>query len=419
MKGKVYIEYENGNIELVGNVDNDDYVRIVKGRSLKEKVQFAKNDKLKDYFTVNGGFINFYYGDWIDKLDPHDLFRFLYLATNMDYDRSNGNLIKHGKNNRIESMNKKDIKQVMNMTSSTFTRFMSCMMTNDLIIHENEKYYINSEYVNKGKARKDEHTRVFVKSVRYLYENTEPREHKTIGRLYQLGKYTNKKYNIICTNPDEKDIEKIVPISLSGICEILNAYNDKKTCSLFYHKLNNYVLTGEYDSRLFKKLNINNKALKDKLIVNPKLFYSGGSINSINLILDYLNVDNYEKFNLDIANMTVVNKKSKGEEKIEQYLNSKSIEYIPQKKFIDLVSDKDKLLPYDFYLVNKNIIIEFDGKQHDEYIPYFHKTKKAFEESVKRDKLKDKYAKDNRIKLIRIKEFDYENIESILDNELN
>lgn len=419
MKGKVYIEYENGKIELLGNVDENDYVRIIKGKSTKERLQFAKNDKLKDYFTVNGGFINFYYGDWVNIIEPHDLFRFLYLATNMDYDRSKGALIKHGRRNKIEYLTRTDIKNLMNMSDSTFSRFMNTMINNNLIINEDGVYLINNHYVNKGKARIEDHTRVFIKSIKYLYKNIDAREHKILGRLYQLAKYTHKKYNILCMNTEEQDINKIDAISLSDVCKILKSYNDKKNSSLFYNKLNGYTIIGEYDTNLFKKLNTDNKKLKNKLIINPKLFYSGGSIDGINLILDYMDVNNHSEFNLDLEKKVVINKKSKGEEKIEQYLNNKNIEYIPQKKFIDLVSDKDKLLPYDFYLVNKNIIIEFDGKQHDEYIPYFHKTKKAFEELVKRDKLKDKYAKDNGIKLIRIKEFDYENIEKILDNELN
>lgn len=419
MKGKVYIEYDNGTTEVIGNVDENDYVRIIKGRSLKEKVQFAKNDKLKDFFKVNGGFINLYYGEWMKDIDPQQFFRVLYLATYMDYDERDGALVKHGRNNKIEYLTRTEIKDMLNLSPSTIKIFLSYTKEHDLITSKDKKYYINSKYMNKGKSRKEGSTRIFTKTIRSLYEKSDSREHKRLGRLYKLAGFTNKKYNILCTNIDETDIDKIKPIDMSDVCEITGLAVDKKSRHQIYHRISQFTLDGEVETDLLKRIKTDNPLLKNKLLINPKLFYAGGSINSIKLILKYMDINNSEKLDLETAELSTIEKKSKGEEKIEQYLKDNNIEYIPQKKFIDLVSDKDKLLPYDFYLVNRNIIIEFDGKQHDEYIPYFHKSKKAFEELVKRDKLKNKYATDNGIKLIRIKEHDYDNIEDILNKELN
>lgn len=100
---------------------------------------------------------------------------------------------------------------------------------------------------------------------------------------------------------------------------------------------------------------------------------------------------------------------SKGEQKVEQYLKNNNIEYNKQYIFKDC---KDKLyLPFDFYLPNHNICIEYDGEQHVR--PAF--GEKAFYKTVLHDGMKNNYCKWNNINLIRIPHTDFDNIEIILD----
>ncbi len=100
---------------------------------------------------------------------------------------------------------------------------------------------------------------------------------------------------------------------------------------------------------------------------------------------------------------------SKGEDRVEKYLQSNSIEYIRQYKF-DECKNKKKL-PFDFYLPDINLAIEYDGEQH--FNPVF--GDEAFIRTQFNDNIKNKFCDDNNIKLIRIK-YD-QNIEKKL-NEL-
>lgn len=91
--------------------------------------------------------------------------------------------------------------------------------------------------------------------------------------------------------------------------------------------------------------------------------------------------------------------KSVGEQHIEKILKENNIKYCCQKKFSDLIY-KSYLL-YDFAILDdfNNVIrlIEFDGKQHID------KTNKWYSESgAIRDLIKNQYALDNNIPLIRI-----------------
>ncbi len=90
--------------------------------------------------------------------------------------------------------------------------------------------------------------------------------------------------------------------------------------------------------------------------------------------------------------------------KIYDYLTSQNISFIQEYGFDDCRGDT-RLLPFDFYLPDLNILIEYDGRQHYEYIPnWFHKKGYwQFERQQRYDEIKNQYCRDNNIDLLRIR----------------
>jgi hypothetical protein len=107
---------------------------------------------------------------------------------------------------------------------------------------------------------------------------------------------------------------------------------------------------------------------------------------------------------------------SKGEQKINKYLTDNNIEFVSQKTFKYLTGIGNGNLSYDFYLPQYNLLIEYQGKQHEKFIKGFHQSKLDFEIQKEHDRRKKKYAKDNNIELLEIWYYNYENIEEILNN---
>jgi hypothetical protein len=56
----------------------------------------------------------------------------------------------------------------------------------------------------------------------------------------------------------------------------------------------------------------------------------------------------------------------------------------------------------DCYNPELKLAVEYSGKQHYEYVPYFHKNKEAFLNQKYRDELKRRMCKDNMITLIEV-----------------
>ena len=67
-----------------------------------------------------------------------------------------------------------------------------------------------------------------------------------------------------------------------------------------------------------------------------------------------------------------------------------------------MIGDNNTPLRYDFFLPEFNVLIEFDGEQHFRYNSIFYKDKESFEEQQHRDLIKNNFAKENHIVLIRI-----------------
>jgi hypothetical protein len=95
-------------------------------------------------------------------------------------------------------------------------------------------------------------------------------------------------------------------------------------------------------------------------------------------------------------------KSSKGEARIRLFLEQNNIKFIPQKMFKHCRSKSGYMMPFDFYLPEYNLCIEFQGQQH--YIPV-----KIWggEEKLKyiqeHDKIKKDFCFDNDITLLKIK----------------
>jgi len=92
--------------------------------------------------------------------------------------------------------------------------------------------------------------------------------------------------------------------------------------------------------------------------------------------------------------------KSIGELKIKLLLEKNNIKYEVQKTFNNCRNIN--VLPFDFYLPENNLCIEFDGLQHFKPIEFFGGLK-TFKKLKINDKIKTDYCKNNDIKLIRIR----------------
>jgi len=91
---------------------------------------------------------------------------------------------------------------------------------------------------------------------------------------------------------------------------------------------------------------------------------------------------------------------SKGEKQIKQHLRNEEVNFISQYRFNDCRNELP--LPFDFYLPELNICIEYDGIQHYKPVKRFGGIA-GHMQTLHNDNIKTNYCENMGIKLIRIK----------------
>lgn len=114
---------------------------------------------------------------------------------------------------------------------------------------------------------------------------------------------------------------------------------------------------------------------------------------------------------------------SMGERKIYKTLSNMNVkDIVTQKTFDDLFGIGNGFLRYDFYLPDYNLLIEYQGEQHERPIRFNGESQEVADEKFKRQKEHDmrkrEYAKLHNIKLLEIWYWEYDNIEEILNKNI-
>ena len=89
---------------------------------------------------------------------------------------------------------------------------------------------------------------------------------------------------------------------------------------------------------------------------------------------------------------------SLGEKKIEKYLSELNIRFIKQKRFFFI--KRKRTLPFDFYLPDYNLVIEFQGRQHYEDVEFY---RNSYQFTSETDIIKKKTCEANEIFYLDIK----------------
>lgn len=231
--------------------------------------------------------------------------------------------------------------------------------------------------------------------------------------------YDECKYYIKSNFPEIKNKECWIKFNKERL-----PLNIPKRPDYFYKKTNDWM---GWDLFLGSELSPRNKGREFLSFQEAKIFLSKLKFKDRYEFSNYLNLNNinfipkrpdyfykddwigYIDF-LGCAN----NRESIGERLIKSYLDENKIKYEKEKYFESCKSLKK--LPFDFYLPENNICIEYDGEFHYKSIDHMGGDERLSKQK-RNDDIKDKWCIENGIKLIRISYLKKNKINKIL-NEL-
>lgn len=210
-----------------------------------------------------------------------------------------------------------------------------------------------------------------------------------------MGRYINSKTNIACRCKKDGYVWNGIPAALlAGRRCMMCAGKIKKTQESFTEELHK---------------------------INPNITIIGKYINYETKILCKCNIDGNEWYasphNLLKYKGCPYCRRSQGERMVENYLRLHNINFERQMKFPNLRGIGNRLLSYDIYVKDLNLLIEVQGRQHRMSVDYFG-GEESFAIQQEHDKRKREYAKSRGISLLEIWYDDLDNINEILESRL-
>ncbi len=232
---------------------------------------FAKRDKP---FTRKNMVVN-------NEIDYPSLARLFYMLTYMSYDK----VLLTDKGAHI---NKKILFDIMKFHRDTFNKWFA-MMESSGIIQEVEfddgsktsakKSYlvISSDCYVKGeiKGTKDSYMKMFLNTIREIYESNIGKNMTTIGMVYTIIPYINTEFNTLCHNVNCKDKNDLNLITAG---ELANLFGYEGNIGRMEKMLSKIKLSNGEPMLLFIT---DGDRVNDKVLVNDLIMYSGNDRDSI------------------------------------------------------------------------------------------------------------------------------------------
>lgn len=291
----VAIDKDTGEVlsnALLGS--NEELILDTKKKLTDKQKGFLKNrNEFKTLSNHLGGYVHMIYckNDILFNrinIDKANISRIIYLATYLDYNnRNEGQLVIKKHNNKIVPMDRITVKSVLKLNDSTFKRFLKDMKENNLLYETDKKFFINTEYFNKGNInglpKDSSYCRLFISTIQDLYDISKTSKHKVLANVFQLIPYIHYSSNIICHNPNCNE-DEICSMSLEEIGKLLNISDDKGNLSKFKRELESFIINIDgRDCRIFKHVRLTDGNF---FVVNPYVIYSGDNVEQLRSIMD-------------------------------------------------------------------------------------------------------------------------------------
>ena len=274
---------EHGNIissDVIGENDNIRFIKPAKEGSKKYK---KNDDNISRMSDELGGFYFMLYFEnkelFDGRINEKQISRLIYLATYLDYD--NNRLVeRRGRSN--EPLFEKDIKEKLKLDKRVYKEFIEEVVSKNLLTFQDDGIYLSERFFCKGKCPKDgrKFSRVYISTVRQLYTQVNPKQHKTLSHLFKLLPFCDFEYNIITKHPNQEDSLKY-RMTREQVAELLNVKGETyKTLEKNFEDLVITVHGEEYYVMCSVIIKCGGQK-KSFYAINPLLFNSGNEVDKL------------------------------------------------------------------------------------------------------------------------------------------
>lgn len=277
---KFIVDEESGEIEYLTIEEYANYKHSKENhlKGVGDNTYYKSKQEFYKYIDEECGNFYFNYYNNNECANQYD-FRFIYLCTFMNYENR---LIFGNSKGESKLMKKKDLFEVLKLSKVETYKTIDYFEGNNLLTISDKVIEINDSKCIRGKieGNKKAVVRMFDNTIKYLYETSNPKEHKKLALLIKILPYIHFGLNVVCKNPSETENKLIEPFSLTELAKELNYSTTQK----LKKGLMDVKVNGEYVIMIAKIAN------KDMIVVNPKIYYKGNNLKEMKGIIALFDV---------------------------------------------------------------------------------------------------------------------------------
>lgn len=283
--GEIIKEY--GYSEIFEKGERELIKKIVTDKMAAEEKDYLMRKEAEKY----GQFIWGIYkpcDKYIHTEKPSYLTRLIFLATFLSYD----GVLRYDNNVPIGT---KLLKKELGLSEREYYNFISEMKESKIMYERESLWYINPQLFAKGKLPKSAikqsrdsdlyHIRLYCNAIRTIYKQATVRSHKTLSHIFQIIPFVNRKYNIVCWNPYETNLELIKTMTLGEYCDLIG-YNRSNATKLYRTLFDPVFDIGDGEKKSIIRYVAGKGLKKDtySIFINPRVYYAGDEWEKVEVL---------------------------------------------------------------------------------------------------------------------------------------
>ncbi len=259
-----------------GEYLGDKYVHDLVPRRTAGQYKVIESKRILDEHEVeNGGFVFTFFkqsrmiSERFPTLNNSDIARLMYLGT---YIAWNTGRIQYD-NGRV--IDREGFEKLMGLSTKRSRELFKRYVEAEILTERDDCIFMNPTVFYRGNVKTIspavsdmQHTRLFKKTIRDLYEKTNGRTVGQLALVYSVMPFLNFETNTICFNPDETDLDRLRPMGLEKLAVLLGYANAGKLKTA----LNRVQIDGQVVFNFYE----NPRDRREKRItVNPRTIFAG------------------------------------------------------------------------------------------------------------------------------------------------
>lgn len=219
-------------------------------------------------------------------LSPQTLARLVFLETYAGYtdksDRKRNRLMLTQKT----PMKRENLQKILGLSKTKVCEFWNEVSPAYIMEDADGYLYSNADVFVRGALKRREYTayqRFYRNGIRSIYNSVKSTQHRYLGYVYQMLRFINVEYNVLCINPDETDKEKVQPMTVREFCneigfDISNWHRLEKV-------YRNLRFTADDTPVKFCAFVTDGGNKADmRIIVNPRIIYGGTDYRKVDAL---------------------------------------------------------------------------------------------------------------------------------------